>query len=233
MLACFDIELSSWHYSLDPNVAVLTDAICLYKDSLDEDCLNVADKIGNAEDRSLMIDDVHVLVTFYSRGGLTERIAVWLAEGAVQAGAKIRLRRARDIEPDATILKDAGWSANRDRMHEEYAAPTEADAAWADVLALGIPASTGSMSVELAAYLQRLGAGALSGKIGTGFTSGYGFDPQSMSALAALNTAMEAMGLAVLARAADVKVPSATDWELAHAQGHQIVAAASASRGKS
>jgi hypothetical protein len=186
------------------------------------------------------IDDVHVLITFYSRGGLTERIAVWLAEGAVQAGAKIRLRRARDTAPEETILSDPAWAANRDRMHEEYAAPTEADAAWAHVLAFGIPAfpeSTASpestqkiagMSAEVAAYLERFRSDDLQGKIGTGFTSGYLPGTKPGAALEALQAAMERAGLTLFMPDRETRASDATDWDLAHAQGHQSVAAARA-----
>jgi NAD(P)H dehydrogenase (quinone) len=183
------------------------------------------------------IDDVHVLITFYSRGGLTERIAVWLAEGAVQAGAKIRLRRARDIAPEETILLNPEWAANRDRMHEEFAAPTEADAAWAHVLAFGMPASTEAtqsteltvaMSEELAAYLERFRTGDLQGKIGTGFTSSYLPNAQNKSAQAALQAAMDRAGLTLFTLEPQKSDATATDWDLAHAQGHQVVAAARA-----
>lgn len=175
------------------------------------------------------IDDVHVLVTFYSRGGLTERNAVWLAEGAVQAGAKIRLRRARDIEPEETIQLDPEWAANRDRMHEEYAAPTEADAAWAHVLAFGAPTQAeadGTSDAELRAYLDRFRAGDLKGKIGTGFTSHYLPKAEEGFALAALHTAMESIGLALFTPDHETSLPGATNWDLAHAHGHQVVAAA-------
>ena len=182
----------------------------------------------------LPIDDVNILVTFYSRGGLTERIAVWLAEGAVQAGAKIRLRRARDIAAEEAILADPEWAANRDRMHEEFAAPTEADAEWAHVLAFGVPVSGGSnganglMSAELGAYLDRFSPGALRGKIGTGFTSSYVADANPQSALTALQRAMDGLGLTVFAPSREMSSSSLKDWDLAHAQGHQVVATARA-----
>ena len=69
------------------------------------------------------MDDVNVLVTFYSRTGLTERLAVWIAEGAIQAGAKIRLRRARDLMPPEVISRFPEWAENGERMDKEYAAP--------------------------------------------------------------------------------------------------------------
>jgi NAD(P)H dehydrogenase (quinone) len=177
----------------------------------------------------LPVDDVNVLITFYSRGGLTERIAVWLAEGAVQAGAKIKLRRARDIASEEIISRIPEWKANRDRMHEEFAAPTLVDAEWADVLALGAPASKGLLSPELCAYLDQFRSGELEGKIGTAFTSGYSSLPGRESTSIQLQTAMLALGLTVIPQRLGVSTPTQADeWELAHAQGRNAVALARA-----
>jgi len=166
------------------------------------------------------IDDVNVLVTFYSRGGLTERIAVWLAEGAVQAGARIRLRRARDIAAEEAIAQDPEWRANRDRMHDEFAAPTLADAEWAHVLAFGMPA--GMFSPELGAYLDRFRRSELAGKVGTAFVSGYLPASGRESARAALEAGLLGLGLTVMP--GPRLIPNAgNDWELAHAQGREAV----------
>jgi len=171
------------------------------------------------------VDDVNVLVTFYSRGGLTERIAVWLAEGAVQAGARTRLRRARDLASEEIIAQDPGWKANRDRMHDEFAAPAVADAEWAHVLALGVPA--GLLSPELGAYLDRFRSGELKGKVGTAFVSGYQSALGREAAQSALETAMLSKGLTVMP-GPRAHQDAGNDWELAHAHGKEVVAIARA-----
>ncbi len=167
----------------------------------------------------MLLDDVNVLVTFYSRGGLTERVAVWLAEGAVQAGAKIRLRRARDIAPEEVISQDPEWAANRDRMHEEFAAPTLADAQWAHVLALGTDPSSGELSPELGAWLNTLRKGELSGKIGSAFTSGYLPDPEQETAILAVQIAMLRLDLTIFPASRVAMAGDSTEWNLAHQQG--------------
>src|SRR4051794_22278337 len=123
------------------------------------------------------MDDVNMLVVFYSKTGLTERLAVLLAEGAIQAGAKIRLRRSRDLLPEEFIAADEAWRSERDRMEKEFAAPRLEDVAWADVIAFGTPAAIGGVSVELGATLSQigtLGRGSLARKAATAFTSSYG-----------------------------------------------------------
>jgi hypothetical protein len=85
------------------------------------------------------MQDVNVLVVFYSRFGATERLALAAAVGAVQSRANIRLRRLADAADENTIAALPGWRENRDRMNREYVTPREADVGWADAILLGIP----------------------------------------------------------------------------------------------
>lgn len=165
------------------------------------------------------VDDVNVLVIFYSRGGETERNGVMLAEGAVQAGAKIRLRRARDVAEEAVIAADPAWKAARDRMEDEFAAPRVVDAEWADVIAFGTPAGLGRLSPELAVYLEVLErAGTLAGKIGTAFTSSYTVRMGSEGAVSGLQAALLGAGMLVMP-----KPEGADDFERAHWHGRAVV----------
>ena len=121
------------------------------------------------------MQDVNVLVTFSSRSGSTEKLALAAALGAVQARANIRLRWLRENIDDETLDRVSGWRENRERMTKEYIAPREVDFLWADVLVLGMPARDGVSSPELQTYLDGLtvlqSAGRLSGKVGTAFTA--------------------------------------------------------------
>jgi len=69
-----------------------------------------------------------VLIAFYSRTGVTEKLAHALAEGALEAGADVRLRCVRDFVAEHIIQKVPGWAEHRDRMHKAYEALTGEDA---------------------------------------------------------------------------------------------------------
>src|SRR5271169_4383164 len=120
------------------------------------------------------MQDINTLVTFSSRTGATERVALAAALGAVQARAYIRLRWLRENVDDQPLDRVPGWRENRARMAKEYIAPREIDFLWADILVLGMPARDGVSSPELKTYLDGLNvlqaAGKLSGKVGTAFT---------------------------------------------------------------
>lgn len=121
------------------------------------------------------MDSVKVLIAFYSRNGSTEKLAQAVAEGAKEAGAEVRLRRARDIVGSDVMAKAPGWLENSQRMDAIYAAPTDADADWADAVVFGTPTRFGNASAELKAYIDSLGGlwyqGKLNGKAAGAFTS--------------------------------------------------------------
>ena len=117
----------------------------------------------------------NVLIVFYSRNGSTEKMAQAVAEGALAAGADVRLRRARDFVGPDVMAKAPGWAENSERMHAQYPAPTSEDAEWADGIIFGTPTRFGNASAELKAYIDSLGGlwfqGKLNGKVGSAFTS--------------------------------------------------------------
>lgn len=118
---------------------------------------------------------VNLLIAFYSRGGVTEKLAQGIAEGAKTAGADVRLRRASDIVSEEIKAKVSGWKEHEERMGKAYGPPTTDDAVWADAILFGTPTRFGNASAELKAYIDSLGGlwfqGALNGKAGGVFGS--------------------------------------------------------------
>jgi len=121
------------------------------------------------------MNNVNVLIAFYSRNGSTEALAQAIAEGARSEGADVRLRRAREIVGEDVMSKAPGWKENARRMNQQYEAPCAADAEWADAILFGTPTRFGNVSFELKAYVDSLGGlwfqGKLVGKAGSAFTS--------------------------------------------------------------
>jgi NAD(P)H dehydrogenase (quinone) len=80
---------------------------------------------------------VNVLIIFSSRTGVTEKLALAAAVGAVQARANIRLRRL----PEGV----EGSGEDLARMTREYVPPTQADALWADAIIVGLNGKIGGV----------------------------------------------------------------------------------------
>ncbi len=118
---------------------------------------------------------VKLLIVFYSRSGSTEALAVAAAEAACEAGAEVRLRRAREVVPAAVIDKVEKWRREADRMNGLHPEPETDDALWADAILFGTPCYFGAMATELKAFLDQLGPqwkkGLLAGKVGGAFAS--------------------------------------------------------------
>ena len=114
-----------------------------------------------------------VLIPFYSRTGTIEALAKAVAEGAQAEGAEVRLRRARELVGHDIMSSVPGWKESADAMNARYPAPTPEDALWADGVIFGTPTRFGSVSSELKAYIDGLGAlwaqGKLNGKVGSAF----------------------------------------------------------------
>jgi NAD(P)H dehydrogenase (quinone) len=144
------------------------------------------------------MSQIGVLVTFYSRCGATEKLALAAAVGAVQKRANIRLRRL----PDLTTAALEEFPECREallRMRKEYVAPAEPDILWADALIFGAPARSGGLSDQwagLLALLARLRAeGKLEGKLGAVIVPSSGQNGEGESVFSSLTTAVLEVGL--------------------------------------
>ena len=121
---------------------------------------------------------MNVLITFYCLDGATEKLALAAAVGAVQGRAAIRLRR---------LNPQPGESTTEERLNQEYVAPKEADARWADAIILGTPARLSVSSPVLNEYFSLLQNAEVRGKLGATIVAG--------GALEALHRAIAELGL--------------------------------------
>ncbi len=111
------------------------------------------------------MQDVNVVIVFYSRTGSTEKMALAAAVGAVQGKANIRLRRIPETASNETIAGVSGWKENHDRMTWEYIAPREADTVWAEGFVVAIPDWLSLSSPEVTSLLNLLATAKLEGKV--------------------------------------------------------------------
>jgi NAD(P)H dehydrogenase (quinone) len=143
-----------------------------------------------------------VLIPFYSRSGTIQRLAEAVAEGARAEGAEVRLRRAREVVPPAIIAAVPGWQDAADAMNAQYEAPTADDALWADAIIFGTPTRFGSVSSELKAYIDSLGAlwaqGKLVGKVGSAFAGSAQQHGGNESTVISLYNPMAHLGLIIV-----------------------------------
>jgi hypothetical protein len=109
------------------------------------------------------MDQINVVIAFYSRYCETEKLALNVGLGVLQARGTPRFRRIADSAPPSTIDADPEWKKNLARMKIEYVAPRPGDPKIADVLVLVTP---GDETTEVLQYAKSLATdGSLQGKI--------------------------------------------------------------------
>ncbi len=154
--------------------------------------------IGEAE----VMSTPRILVVFYSRNRSTELLAQAVAEGAMELGADVRLRRVREMVGPEVMRQAPGWLENATAMNARYEAPTEADAEWADAIVFGTPTRFGAISSELKAYIDGLGGlwfqGKLNGKAGSVFGSTSSRHGGNESTLLSIYPTMAHLGLIIV-----------------------------------
>lgn len=108
-----------------------------------------------------------VLITFSSRCGSTEKLALSAAVGATQARSQIRFRRLKDAGDSATDSPEC--KKVLERLRKEFVAPTEADVLRADALVFVAPTDFRATSPEWTSFLDLIqdlrSAGKLDGKV--------------------------------------------------------------------
>lgn len=196
--------------------------------------------------------DVNVLIAFYSRSGVTEALALAVAEGAEAHGATVRLRRAREVVSAEIMAHAPGWAEAAQAMNARHGPPTAADAEWADAIILGTPTRFGAISSELKAYIDGLGGlwtqGKLNGKAGGVFCSTSTLHGGNESTLLSMYNPLAHLGLIIVptgyAYPALYKAgtpygasavshnqatpPTADDLDVARFQGRRVAAVAKA-----
>ncbi|NLU70061.1 NAD(P)H:quinone oxidoreductase [Streptomyces sp. HNM0574] len=142
-------------------------------------------------------DPVKVAVVYYSSTGIIAAIAKEISSAAENAGAEVRLRRAKELAPQAAIDSNPAWAENA-RATASIPEAVPDDLLWADAMVLGTPTRFGNVSSQLKQVLDQLGGawekGLLADKVYSGFTSSATLHGGQESTLLALYNTMHHFG---------------------------------------
>ena len=116
-----------------------------------------------------------IAIIYYSATGNVHQLAEAMAEGAREAGAEVRLRRAPELAPEEAIQANPAWAAHRDAVAETVPEATLDDLDWADGIAMGSPTRYGTVASQLKQFIDQTGGlwaeGKLANKAVTSFAS--------------------------------------------------------------
>lgn len=134
---------------------------------------------------------VKLAVVYYSATGAVHALANAVAEGAREAGAEVRVRRAAELAGEEAIDSNPAWRTFVDATKYTVEEATLKDLAWADCYAFGTPTRFGLPAAQLKQFLDQTGGlwqkGAFVGKPVTSFTSSMNSHGGQESTILALN----------------------------------------------
>lgn len=120
------------------------------------------------------MEPVDAAIIYYSATGTVHALAQAAAEGAEKVGARVRVRKVRELAPESAIAANPAWAQHL-RETAEVPEVAHGDLAWADVVIFGTPTRFGTMASQLKAFIDATGPlwqkGQLAGKVYTAFTA--------------------------------------------------------------
>lgn len=173
------------------------------------------DKFPPPETAKIMAN-VKTAVIYYSSTGTNYKLAKWAAESAEQEGAEVRIRKVRELAPDAAIASNPAWKKHAEATRDVQEVSLD-DLEWADAVIFSAPTRYGNLPAQMKQFLDSTGPlwqkGKLVNKVITAMTSAMNPHGGQESTLLALYTTMYHWGAIVVA-------PGYTDQVLYAAGGN-------------
>ncbi|KUP08065.1 NAD(P)H:quinone oxidoreductase, type IV [Bacillus coahuilensis p1.1.43] len=120
------------------------------------------------------MSSVKVAVIYYSSTGTNYQLAEWAKEGAVEAGAEVKVLKVKELAPEAAIESNPAW---KQHVEETQHVPEVSlhDLEWADVYIFSSPTRYGNIPSQLQQFFDTTGGlwfqGKLANKVVTGMAS--------------------------------------------------------------
>lgn len=110
------------------------------------------------------MEKVNLAVIYYSAYGTNYQLSKWAEEGAIEAGAEVRLLKVDELIPENVINKDPGMKANAEATKDVPIAGHD-DLEWADAIIFSVPTRFGNMASQMKNFIDRQGGLWAEGKL--------------------------------------------------------------------
>ena len=118
--------------------------------------------------------NVNLLIVYYSSTGANYQMARWAEEGSKETGANVRLRKVKELAPQAAIDANPAWKENFEATKNIKEA-TPDDLEWADAIIFSSPTRYGNMPSQMQQFFDLTGplwaAGKLANKVVSAMSS--------------------------------------------------------------
>lgn len=119
--------------------------------------------------------DIKIAVIYYSATGTNHQLAQAAAAGAKEAGAAVRIRRAKELAPKEAMATNPAWIAHHEATCDTVPEATLDDLDWADGIIFSVPTRFGGIAAQMKQFLDTAGPlwgqGKLAGKVVTAMSS--------------------------------------------------------------
>lgn len=110
------------------------------------------------------MDKVKLAVIYYSSYGTNYQLSKWAQEGALEAGAEVRVLKVDELIPQVVIEADAGMKANADATKDVPLATSD-DLVWADAIIFSVPTRFGNLASQMKNFIDKQGGVWAQGKL--------------------------------------------------------------------
>lgn len=118
--------------------------------------------------------DIKLAVIYYSSTGTNYQMAKWAEAAAKENGAKVRLRKVKELAPQEAIAANKDWKKHIEDTKDVEEVSLE-DLEWADSYIFSAPTRYGNLPSQLTQFLDTTGGlwfnGKLANKVVSGMTS--------------------------------------------------------------
>ncbi|WP_246231727.1 NAD(P)H:quinone oxidoreductase [Sporosarcina jiandibaonis] len=149
------------------------------------------------EETEKIMPKVKLAVVYYSTGGTNYQLSKWAEEGAVEAGAEVKVLKVPETAPQSAIDGNEGWKAHIEAT-KDVPEVTLNDLEWADAIIFSVPTRFGNMPSQLKQFLDTTGGlwfnGKLANKVVSAMTSAQNPHGGQEATILSLYTSMHHWG---------------------------------------
>jgi NAD(P)H dehydrogenase (quinone) len=110
------------------------------------------------------MESVKLAIIYYSATGANYKMSQWAAEGALAAGADVKVLKAAEIAPEAAIAANSAWQKHAEATRDISVVSLD-DLEWADAIIFSVPTRYGSPSAQIKQFLDTTGGLWYNGKL--------------------------------------------------------------------
>ena len=107
---------------------------------------------------------VKLAVIYYSATGINYKLAKMAEEGALAAGAEVKVLKVGELIPEEAINANPGMKANAEATKDVPVATTE-DLIWADAIIFSVPTRFGNLASQMKNFIDQQGGAWAEGKL--------------------------------------------------------------------